>query len=1349
MMDNRWQMNRIGFVNFWLYDEEIFDFSDGKLLLKGQNGSGKSITTQSIIPFILDGDRTPSRLDPFGSSDRKMDYYFLGDNEKDDVTGYLFLEFKKQNTEQYRTIGIGQRAQKGKPMQFWGFIILDNQRIGYDMFLYQKVGTKKIPCTKQDLKKKLGDENKFVESQKEYMSLVNKYIFGFPRIEQYEQFIKLLIKVRAPKLSKEFKPSKVYDILNDSLQTLSDDDLHAMVDAMEDMDGIQSKLENLKETYSDLQNIKTEYDRYNCYMLSKKAEAFLNAKSESDSASADLKKKQDEFVFENSKVKKLESENELLRVQKSELESEKSTINISDIQESVNQLKKYENAKKEEFENKNKKSEKISKSKDRIYRLEVQQKNILRETDDCKYNIENLLLQLDEHNNILNFEKHNDVKKLPDSDNYEYISRNITDDLNSLSKNINTALDAVRNLEEKTKEYNNAENELDKRSNNKLIAENELNSARKLEDESRDDIIEKYYIFADEHKELVLNNETVKNLSELVKQYKGAADYGEILNITNSLYNEKHNELYRMKIDICSEQDSLIKSKQSLEKELQQLINMKEPVPERSKKVQETRKILTQNGIKFIPFYEAVDFADNISTDEQNMLECQLADSGLLDSLVIAENDYQKAMNLLNGGSDIIIHADGNGVGIFDKLKISDDIDDALKNQTKLILSNFTDKNDSNGKFVISPDGYFRNGVLEGYSFADSEAMYIGVNARRRNKEKQIAEKQKEIDICTEKLNTLTLKIDGINQRISILESDKNALPKYDDLDRSIDMSRECEMKYNSDVRDFNAQEKILMNLSAVKSKCEQDMISACKILPYARTTESYKEAREVVSDYKNCFADLKTSVVKYNSAKRNYDSIQDNIDNENDIIDEIQAELKNIERKIESYDKLISRINEFLNNPEVKAKAERLTQINRMLDENESRYSENKTNIAISKNNIARLETEIETTKNKSEEMTAVTETLKLYFNEELSLNLVFEDVGESLTESAKKALDCIHNNDKDKSVSDMINLLHNKFQKYNSNISIYGAMLEDCFENSENTNTLRKRQRIYATLNGQKLYFNDFCIAVKNMIDSTEQLIQEKDRELFENILADTLSRKLNARISESRRWIKDMSSLMQSMDTSMGLTFSLDWKAKTAENDNELEISELEKLLGRDRELLTNQDMDKVSSHFRNKIHIAKQIAEENGETVNYSDLVRNALDYREWFEFKLYYCRNSESKKELTDRAFNRFSGGEKAMAMYVPLFAAVNAQYKKAENNDHPRIIALDEAFAGVDDKNISSMFELVQKLDFDYIINSQVLWGCYETVPSLRIAELLRPANSDVVTVINYVWNGHERILDE
>ena len=298
-------------------------------------------------------------------------------------------------------------------------------------------------------------------------------------------------------------------------------------------------------------------------------------------------------------------------------------------------------------------------------------------------------------------------------------------------------------------------------------------------------------------------------------------------------------------------------------------------------------------------------------------------------------------------------------------------------------------------------------------------------------------------------------------------------------------------------------------------------------------------------------------------------------------------------------------------------------------------------------------------------------------------------------------------------------------------------------------NGNVLRKRVRVVSVWNGKKVYLEEFYDILRTSIDETELLIQKKDRELFEDILSQTISQQLTDRIAESRKWVADMSQLMKEMDTSMGLSFSLDWKPCKAENDAELDTVELEQILLRDRALLSMEDIEKVAAHFRSKIRMEKQRLEEDGGVINYMELVRDALDYRKWFEFQMFYRRGEEIRKPLTNAAFNRFSGGEKAMAMYVPLFAAVNAQYKKAENEDHPRMIALDEAFAGVDDKNISSMFELVQKLDFDYIMNSQALWGCFETVKGLRIAELLRPQNSQVVSVIRYTWNGHERILDE
>lgn len=62
-----------------------------------------------------------------------MEDYLLGEKEvvnRDERTGYLYLEFKRTDIEQYITIGIGLQAKRNKPMKFWGFVVTDNRRVG-------------------------------------------------------------------------------------------------------------------------------------------------------------------------------------------------------------------------------------------------------------------------------------------------------------------------------------------------------------------------------------------------------------------------------------------------------------------------------------------------------------------------------------------------------------------------------------------------------------------------------------------------------------------------------------------------------------------------------------------------------------------------------------------------------------------------------------------------------------------------------------------------------------------------------------------------------------------------------------------------------------------------------------------------------------------------------------------------------------------------------------------------------------------------------------------------------------------------------------------------------------------
>src|SRR5690625_4871196 len=267
-----------------------------------------------------------------------------------------------------------------------------------------------------------------------------------------------------------------------------------------------------------------------------------------------------------------------------------------------------------------------------------------------------------------------------------------------------------------------------------------------------------------------------------------------------------------------------------------------------------------------------------------------------------------------------------------------------------------------------------------------------------------------------------------------------------------------------------------------------------------------------------------------------------------------------------------------------------------------------------------------------------------------------------------------------------------------------------------------------------------------VENDRISQQTMLNDQDRELYEEILFHSIGRKLRSRIYRAQQWTEKMNKLMEDSDSSSGLSFSIRWKPRTAETEAELDTKELVDLLRRDPGLLKDEDLNQVIGHFRSKIDRVKELIQIKGEGDTLLQVLKEVLDYRYWFSFELSYQCEGEPKRELTNNAFYRFSGGEKAMAMYIPLFTACYSRYLEADASA-PYIISLDEAFAGVDEDNISVMFRIVEELGFDYIMNSQVLWGDYDTVSSLSICELVRPKNASFVSVIRYDGDGNERKL--
>src|SRR5690625_7798004 len=178
-------------------------------------------------------------------------------------------------------------------------------------------------------------------------------------------------------------------------------------------------------------------------------------------------------------------------------------------------------------------------------------------------------------------------------------------------------------------------------------------------------------------------------------------------------------------------------------------------------------------------------------------------------------------------------------------------------------------------------------------------------------------------------------------------------------------------------------------------------------------------------------------------------------------------------------------------------------------------------------------------------------------------------------------------------------------------------------------------KAQRKVIQLDFQGKRLSPYYVMEKVEEDRSRQqtFLNDQDRQLYEDILFDSVGKKLRSRIHRAQEWTKKMNELMVNNDSTSGIRFSIQWKPRTAETEAEVDTKELIDLLRRDARLLKEEDLDQVMNHFRSRIDRAKELIEIQGEGNSLLQVLKEVLDYRYWFSFVLSYERTGEPKREL--------------------------------------------------------------------------------------------------------------------
>ncbi len=261
---------------------------------------------------------------------------------------------------------------------------------------------------------------------------------------------------------------------------------------------------------------------------------------------------------------------------------------------------------------------------------------------------------------------------------------------------------------------------------------------------------------------------------------------------------------------------------------------------------------------------------------------------------------------------------------------------------------------------------------------------------------------------------------------------------------------------------------------------------------------------------------------------------------------------------------------------------------------------------------------------------------------------------------------------------------------------------------------------------------------------IAQRRELLTAGERKVLENHLQAEIAAAVQKLLQDAERQVTAINTELDKRPTSTGVRFRLQWQPLPEGVEGApigLEAAR-KRLLNTSTDLWSAEDRRVVGEMLHQRIGIERNRADVAGGGSLLDQLAR-ALDYRRWHRFRVQRWQDGQWRP-LSGPA----SSGERALGLTVPLFAAVSSYYTQSGYAHAPRLVLLDEAFAGIDDAARAHCMGLIHEFDLDFVITSEREWACYAELPGVAICQLQRREGIDAVHVSRWTWDGRARRQD-
>uniref|UniRef100_UPI000A5EF0AE SbcC/MukB-like Walker B domain-containing protein n=1 Tax=Nocardia acidivorans TaxID=404580 RepID=UPI000A5EF0AE len=266
------------------------------------------------------------------------------------------------------------------------------------------------------------------------------------------------------------------------------------------------------------------------------------------------------------------------------------------------------------------------------------------------------------------------------------------------------------------------------------------------------------------------------------------------------------------------------------------------------------------------------------------------------------------------------------------------------------------------------------------------------------------------------------------------------------------------------------------------------------------------------------------------------------------------------------------------------------------------------------------------------------------------------------------------------------------------------------------------------------------DFAERIGGARRDQELLLTDSERRILEDALLTGLAQQIHERTGDARDLINRMGMEMKQRRMSSGNTIGVHWVLADALSEPARAVC---KLLDRDSSELTPDDLATIRSHFASEIRSARAAHPER----SFPEILAATLDYRTWRAFSFTIITSDGTEDRLTVARHSALSGGEQSVSLHLPLFAAAHVMLDSADPQA-PRLLALDEAFAGVDDNGKSELLGLSVQFDLDLFMTGYDLWITYTHVPACAHYDLAHSAAENTVSATLLVWDADDLLAE-